>query len=155
MGMSYEMSKSERYTESRMEILSEMTVSQFLSLPNGTELTLIDVAPLGLGMRIQNIGMTDVTREEMLAACAESEKTMEDKTPWSLVIYLLPENWVPDPDELLTGTFRSLGERHGREGSPMYSASMLKERHGDGWTDDSYNTYVTAYKAASARRNGR
>lgn len=154
MGIRYDPIHTERNRETRMDIAHDLTAGQFLALPDETEVIFLNVEMFGAAMAVESVTVNDATRADLRNSMRASGRDESSLMPYSIAIYLLPDNWVPDVSDITSGRFRSLGERHGREGAPMLSASMLSSKFPDEWGDESYATYVTAYKAASQHRKG-
>lgn len=147
--MKYDLMKMEIRVETRMIPSSDMDIDMFCALPDGTELILIDVAPFGMSLSMTGITMSDLVRESIVKWGNDTGETMMGH---SSIIYLLPEDYAPDPDQIVNAEFSKLGMRHGREGSPMFSESLLRTKHEDTWHDGAYAAYVAAYKLGSGRK---
>lgn len=135
--------------ETRMNAASDMDIEMFCALPDGTELVMIKIAPLGIGMSMTGITMNQGVREAVTEYGNESGETT---IGFAAVLYVLPDDYLPDPDEMVNVEFSKLGMRHGREGSPMFSESLLRAKHEDTWHDGAYAAYVNAYKLGSGRK---
>lgn len=147
----------------RMSTYNELTVGQFAGLPNGTEVLVIDIHPLGMGLKFNHHVVDDEVKERLLDPANHDtcdhgmsrQEIEESGAPGSVFIVLLPENLEPDMNEIMFGPMVKLGVRHGREGSPQFSESMLRDKYKEQWNDGAYAAYVTAYKRGVESRKGR
>lgn len=148
----------------RMDTHPQLTVGQVRSLPNGTELIAIHIAPMGMGIMFKGYVMDDEIRDGLLTAeyhegCdhAMTHAEMEASLfPGSIFVTLLPHDYAPDPAEIINEKFVRKGFRDGSEGAPMASSSSLQNKFGDEWHENAYLAYTTAYKrGAENRKKGR
>lgn len=147
----------------RMDTHPQLTNGQVLSLPDGTEMIVINIAMMGMGLSLAGYTIDAAFREglfnpEMHEGCdhgmsrAEIEESL---FPGSVFITLLPEGYAPDPSEFLNEKFVRKGYKDGLEGGPQFSAEGLRARFPDEWTDESYAAYLTAYKrGVESRKKG-
>lgn len=139
--------------EMAMSVAASPTVDMYCALPNGTECFCIEIAPFGVGMRAVGLFMDDAARQKALDWSREEGET---HMPFALIVYILPDA-SEMPDDLGGITNREcivLGMRHGTEGAPMFSESLLKSRFTENWDDTTYSAYVEAYKRGAQRRKG-
>lgn len=154
--MKYERGNETVPALARIEILPGMNLGQLLALPVGTEICIIKVGMMGMDLGFMR-GLVDEEWREKLEELRLTENLTDDEElPGSVFMYLLPENYEPDIEELMNEHFVKLGLRHGREGAPMTSVTQLRERNEDKWHDEAYSAYTKAYKrGAEMRRKGR
>lgn len=149
--------------ETRLVQYSELTTGQLLAMPNGTEIGVIDIAPFGFAATTGILqldqdfkdGLIDPARHENCDHGKSHQELLDLPMPGSFFFVVMPENYVPDVAYLMNEKFIRRGERDGREGAPMASASSLKAKHPDEWHDEAYAVYVAAYKRGSESRKGR
>ncbi len=139
----------------RMETLPDLTVAQFMSLPVGGELLIIDIKTFGFGLTFKAMIVTEESREKDAASLRQQGVPDDAPIPGSIFIYLQPENYDPTVEQILGEQFIRRGYRDGREGAPQASMSSLKERHPNDWSDEAYTMYLAAYKRGSESRKGR
>ena len=164
MGMHYQRGEVRKDDGTmRMDTMPEISIGQLLSLPLGAELLVIDIGMFGMGLNVKGYEVTEEWKASLLdpafhQECSHSMERHEvEKSlfPGSVFVLLMPENYEPDPSELLNEKFVKLGVRDGREGMPQRSASALRTKYPDEWHEDAYGAYVTAYKRGSESRKGR
>lgn len=150
--------------EMRMDTHSQLTVGQIRSLPTGTEIIAVHIAPMGVGLMFKGYVVNDEFRDGIITAefhkecdhgmtLAEMEASL---FPGSVFVVLMPEDYAPDPSEIINEKFIRKGYRDGLEGMPMASSSALQNKFGDEWHGEAYAAYTTAYKrGAENRKKGR
>jgi hypothetical protein len=144
----------------RMDTHAELSISQLLTLPVGSELIAVGIAPFGIGLRVSQFLIDDRFKEEIVTpafheACGHglSRAEMEESLfPGSFFVTLTPENYAPDMSELLNERFVRKGYKDGVEGMPMMSSSALQNKFKEDWHDTAYAAYTASYKRGTENR---
>lgn len=76
--------------EMSMSMASNVSVEQFVALPDGTEIFAIVIHPFGLGMQVTGLVMDDKNRA---SARDWATRTENDIMPFQTMVYLLPEGY--------------------------------------------------------------
>lgn len=154
--MKYHMESVTTMAEDERFILNSAaspSVELFTSLPNGTSIFLIKIYAFGTGIQGTGLIMSDENRDGCLKWAAETGQTELD---YAFMIYSLPADieMPEDPAAAFNEPVAKLGLRHGREGTPMFSESLLKEKYESIWNDKTYTAYANAYKVGTQYRKG-
>lgn len=104
--MKYHMSNQEENFDlppARMTMVSNVSTESLLTLPDGAEVFLIDIAPMGVAIRAQNVCISEGLREEIRRTTADCDGDHSEHS-FALGVILLPESFAPSevPDNLIT-----------------------------------------------------